>query len=86
MAFAHVDLHDSSKVSAPCMTAKRTRKPPRTSSKRAEAIRRAIAKSDPSKEPPTVGKPVIIDPVAPAKPNLAGGRPGQRRKDEDAKP
>ena len=82
MAFAHVDLHDSSKVYALFMTTKRTRKPPRQSSKGAEAIRRAIAKSDPSKEPPTVGKPVIIDPVAPAKPNSAGDT---RRKHKDAK-
>jgi hypothetical protein len=85
LAFAHVDLHGSSKVSAPSMTAKRIRKPPRQSSKGAEAIRRAIAKSDPTKEPPTVGKPVIIDPVAPAEPHSAGGRPRQRRKNEDAK-
>jgi hypothetical protein len=28
-----------------------------------KAIRRAIRKSDPTHEPPTVGKPVIIDPV-----------------------
>jgi hypothetical protein len=28
-----------------------------------KAIRRAIRKSDPTHEPPTVGKPVIVDPV-----------------------
>ena len=28
-----------------------------------KAIRRAIRKADPTREPPTVGKPVIIDPA-----------------------
>jgi hypothetical protein len=56
---------------------------PRGSSKGARAVRRAISKSNPTKEPPTVGKPVIIDPVAPAKPNPAGSKPRERRQDDD---
>ena len=41
----------------------KTRKSPTNISVAAKAIRRAIRKSDPTHEPPTVGKPVIIDPV-----------------------
>ena len=61
------------------MNAKQEMKPPLGPSKSAKAVRRAIAKSNPTKEPPTVGKPVIIDPV---KPNPAGSKPRERRKDE----
>jgi hypothetical protein len=34
----------------------------------AKAVQRAIEKDNPAKEPPTVGKPVIIDPPEDAKP------------------
>jgi hypothetical protein len=34
----------------------------------ARAVQRAIGKDNPAKEPPTVGKPVIIDPPEDAKP------------------
>lgn len=34
----------------------------------AKAIRRAIRKDNPAKEPPTVGKPVIVDPPDDARP------------------
>ena len=77
---AHVDLDHSSKVSAPVMTVDRAKKPRRTSSQGAKAVRRAIAKANPTREPPTVGKPVIIDP---AKPNRAVSTARQRRKDQD---
>jgi len=83
VGIAHVELDHSSKVCAPFMNAKQGTKPPRRPSKGAKALRRAIAKSNPTKEPPTVGKPVIIDPVAPARPNPAGSKPRERRKDED---
>lgn len=39
--------------------------------KAAKAVQRAIKKDNPAKEPPTVGKPVIIDP-ADAKPPSDG--------------
>jgi len=45
------------------MPAKRTKHNTRRSGAEARAVRRAIARSDPTKEPPTVGKPVITDPV-----------------------
>jgi hypothetical protein len=48
---------------------------------RAKAVRRAIANSDPSKEPPTVGKRVIIGAVAPAKAKLPGVK-SRKSKDE----
>ena len=79
----HVALDHSSKISAPSMNAKQGKKPPHRSSTGAKAVRRAIAKSNPTKEPPTVGKPVIIDPVAPAKPTPADRKTPERRKDED---
>jgi hypothetical protein len=82
VAIAHVELDHSSRVCVPFMNAKQEMKPPLRPSKSARAVRRAIAKSNPTKEPPTVGKPVIIDPVAPAKPNPAGSKPRERRKDE----
>ena len=63
------------------MTAKPAKKPLRTPSTGAKAVRRAITKSDPSKEPPTVGKPVIIDAVAPAKAKLPGVK-SRKSKDE----
>ena len=62
------------------MPAKPAKKPSRPPSTGAKAVRRAIAKSDLTKEPPTVGKPVIIDPVAPAKSKLA---PVKSRKSKD---
>jgi hypothetical protein len=65
------------------MAAKPTKKPPRTPSPGAKAVRRAIAKSDPTKEPPTVGKPVIIDPVAPAKSKVAGVKSRKSKDEED---
>jgi len=45
------------------MATKRTKHTTRRSGAEARLVRRAIAKSDPTKEPPTVGKPVITDPV-----------------------
>jgi hypothetical protein len=68
------------------MNAKQGKKPPHGSSTGAKAVRRAIAKSNPTKEPPTVGKPVIIDPVAPARPTAADRKPPERCKDEDDRP
>mgnify|MGYP003694533707 CR=1 FL=1 len=65
------------------MSAKQGKKPPHRSSTGAKAVRRAIARSNPTKEPPTVGKPVIIDPVARARPTPADRKPQERRKDED---
>jgi hypothetical protein len=59
----------------------------RRSAKSAQAIRRAIQRTNPVKEPPTVGKPVIIDPAEPIEPTSAAKskRRGQR-KDEDDRP
>jgi hypothetical protein len=37
--------------------------PDKQAAKAAKAVRRAIRKDNPAKEPPTVGKPVIIDPT-----------------------
>lgn len=62
------------------MTITRAKKPRRTSNKGAKAVQRAIAKANPTKEPPIVGKPVISDP---AKPNPAGSKSRARRKEED---
>jgi hypothetical protein len=49
-------------------------KPKRRSNKEAhkaaKAVQRAIKKDNPAKEPPTVGKPVIIDPADDARPSL----------------
>jgi hypothetical protein len=36
--------------------------PDKQAAKAAKAVQRAIRKDNPAKEPPTVGKPVIIDP------------------------
>ena len=36
--------------------------------KAAKAVQRAIRKDNPAKEPPTVGKPVIIEPPGEVKP------------------
>jgi hypothetical protein len=47
--------------------------PKQSSQKSGKILRRAIAKSDPTKERPTVGKPVIIDP-----PNRSGTRAKKR--------
>jgi hypothetical protein len=38
--------------------------------KAARAIQRAIKNNNPAKEPPTVGKPIIIDPPDVAKPSI----------------
>jgi hypothetical protein len=40
--------------------------------KAAKSVQRAIRKDNPPKEPPTVGKPVIIDPPDEAKPAVKG--------------
>ena len=45
-------------------TAPQETKPPAASHESDSAVRRAIRKTEPVKEPPTVGKPVIIDPPA----------------------
>ena len=47
--------------------------------KSAKAVQRAIRKDNPAKEPPTVGKPVIIDPPDEAKPPV---RDPEKRKPE----
>jgi hypothetical protein len=57
------------------MTQSRSQKPFSRSSKGAKAVRRAIAKSNLAKEPPTVGKPVIDDPV-----EALGSRPVARKR------
>jgi hypothetical protein len=61
------------------MPAKRTKQTTRRSGSEARSVRRAIAKSDPTKEPPTVGKPVIIDPVQPHR-RKPGARPNKDEK------
>jgi hypothetical protein len=38
------------------------RQPDKRVNRAARAVQRAIAKDNPTQEPPTVGKPVIIDP------------------------
>jgi len=50
LPFADVELDVGSKVSAPFMNANRAKKPARRSSKGAKAVRRAIAKSNPTKD------------------------------------
>ena len=45
--------------------------------KAGRAVQRAIRKDNPAKEPPTVGKPVIIDPPDEAKPTIKD--PGKRK-------
>jgi hypothetical protein len=47
------------------MTGKRAKQPAPGSSAAARSVRRAIAKANPTKDRPTVGKPVIVDPVQP---------------------
>ena len=42
----------------------------RRAAKTAKAVQRAIKKDNPAKEPPTVGKPVIIDPPDEGKPAI----------------
>jgi hypothetical protein len=44
--------------------------PEKKVAKAAKAVQRAIKKDNPAKEPPTVGKPVIIDPPDVAKPSI----------------
>ena len=46
-----------------------------------KAIRRAIRKTDPTDEPPTVGKPVIIDPAEERAATRAGKRSQHRAAD-----
>ena len=46
----------------------RSTKPDKQAAKAAKAVQRAIRKDNPAKEPPTVGKPVIIDPPDEANP------------------
>jgi hypothetical protein len=41
---------------------------PQPDKRAAKAVQRAIRKDNPAEEPPTVGKPVIIDPTDEAKP------------------
>ena len=51
--------------------------PDKRAAKAAKAVQRAIRKDNPAKEPPTVGKPVIIDPPGEAKPAVED--PGKRK-------
>jgi hypothetical protein len=51
----------------------------RRAAKAARAVQRAIKKDNPTKEPPTVGKPVIIDPPDEGKPAV---REPDKRKPE----
>jgi hypothetical protein len=48
--------------------------------KAAKAVQRAIRKDNPAKEPPTVGKPVIIDPAVPD----PGERKRQRKQNKES--
>ncbi|MET0652720.1 MAG: hypothetical protein ABWY63_09390 [Hyphomicrobiaceae bacterium] len=51
--------------------------PRRSSQTAGKVLKRAIAKSDPTKQRPTVGEPVIIDP--PKKTRLSQGAPPKTR-------
>jgi hypothetical protein len=42
--------------------------PDKQAAKAGKAVQRAIRKDNPAKEPPTVGKPIIIDPPDETKP------------------
>jgi hypothetical protein len=44
--------------------------PDKEAAKSAKAVQRAIKKDSPAREPPNVGKPVIIDPTNDAKPTI----------------
>jgi hypothetical protein len=59
---------------------KRTRRQAdKRTGKAANALQRAIRKDNPVKEPPTVGKPVIIDPPDAKKPAIKD--PGRRKEE-----
>jgi hypothetical protein len=53
--------------------------PGKQAAKAAKAVQRAIRKDNPAKEPPTVGKPVIIDPPDEAKPTVK--EPGKKKQE-----
>ena len=54
----------------------------RLSKSSAKAVRRAIARSNPLRDPPTVGKPVISDPAEPGRASAERGKRGGKRKDK----
>ena len=54
--------------------------PDKQAAKAAKAVQRAIRKDNPAKEPPTVGKPVIIDPPDEVKPAIGPGQEKARVK------
>lgn len=60
------------------MKQSRPQKSSERSSKSAKAMRRAIAKSNLAKEPPTVGKPVIVEPAEAERARSAGRKRGKR--------
>jgi hypothetical protein len=60
----------------------RSQKRSSRSTKGAKALQRAIAKSNPTKEPPTVGKPVIVDPAEPRS-RPEGSKTGRKRSRKD---
>jgi hypothetical protein len=64
----------------------RSQKRSNRSTKGAKAVQRAIVKSNPTKEPPTVGKPVIVDPAEPARSRPKGSKSGVKRSREDDAP
>jgi hypothetical protein len=62
------------------VTVKRAKQPARGSSAAARSVRRAIAKANPTKDRPTVGKPVIVDPVQPQR-RKSGERDSKDKKE-----
>ena len=55
----------------------RSTEPDKQAAKAAKAVQRAIRQDNPAKEPPTVGKPVIIDPPDQARPAVK--EPGRKK-------
>jgi len=49
-------------------------------------MQRAIAKSNPTKEPPTVGKPVIVDPAESIRSRPGGSKSGRKGAKKDDAP
>lgn len=64
------------------MNPPRSQNPPKRVSKGAKAVGRAVARAIPVKEPPTVGKPVIIDPVQSRDRQTGVKRRGERKAKE----
>jgi hypothetical protein len=54
--------------------------------KAARALQRAIRKDNPAKEPPTVGKPVIVDPAEPSVGSIRGKRQTKRKESRKDQP